>query len=499
MQRNLRQSYQDPSGSQGTLHDPSNTTDAAQAAETNRQTNEWVDRTTAQSTGFVVNQGPNSASSTPSLDLSEPPNVGESTKPNTESVEAGAAERPAQSSELQDVEAEDIIYFVNTCLNDAVWWLENRLVFGEYLSVPGDAFELLFDNPEEGLQGYGFLTEERNKDITCSGFFNILKSYAEQASGRPPVPANSLPLGETDPQSPNVLASQVKKKKFKKWSLSWGRANKFKKENKKATIKQECDRIASLLGAAGYLPDPSHVPTIKELHSGQFPDPVQYHLDVQYFLELILCALFMTCQQVLDVDDILRLTFTNNEGGYRTLRYENKHLVILSLDPRSDRVFRTLIPIPLSRLILIYLIDIRPFIAFLNTDEETAQKHWYQEYLFPARAGGCWTKERMNEVMRVQTKRALGVGSEASVEDLRAIYRKLKVGLGDGWIDEIETQEIWGGKTMRKVEMAWSKELPEGEAGDGGQRYLMKHFESAKLSPIQSKSRRLKGSRSAER
>ncbi|KAF3217650.1 hypothetical protein TWF679_001852 [Orbilia oligospora] len=240
-----------------------------------------------------------------------------------------------QYSWLSLVDADDYIYFVELCLEEAIWWVETRLTFEKYTTVPPDAFKGLFDDPDEALVGYGFLTEERNKDLVNRGFFDILSNYQKRASGTVPPPAGFLRPAEVDANIPPPPPSPplTKTKKFKKFLLSCGLGS----ENKKRPVKNECDRIGNLLVGAGYRPGPADTPTILELQRGDYPDPVQYHNDVQVFLELIMCLLFATCPKILDVRDILSLSFinVNRSEGYRTLHYENGHLVILSFDWRK--------------------------------------------------------------------------------------------------------------------------------------------------------------------
>ncbi|KAK6522359.1 hypothetical protein TWF281_002925 [Arthrobotrys megalospora] len=474
-EHNLRQHWRqnEPGGQQSSTDNPD-----PNPPGTYSQTEEWVNRTPIQGLS------PYTTSTQQSLPRDQSPSSDHSIKPNTQPLERAAELRLQKFPTLARIAAQDYTYFVDLCLEDAIWWLESRLVFGSYTTVPKDAFKRLFDDPDEGLPGYGFLTEERNKDITERGFFDILANYSEHACGRPPPPAAFLRYNDPNSQYPEVSASQEQKeKKKKKTVFSWGTRT---DENRKIEVREKCDRIGGLLMNAGYRPNPADSARLQELQRGDYPEPVQYHADVQAFLELILCLIFATCPRILDVEDILGLTFANNDGGYRTLRYENGHLVILSFESQSDRIFRTIIPDPLSRLILIYLADVRPFIALLNTDKESEQQHWHQEYLFPARAGGCWSKERMDELLQTKTRQKMGLNAGIGIEDFRAVYFNLKDELGEGWLYEKIHRVEENGLMITKGEMGWSKEPPEfeGENHPGGERYLIKHFESSRVSPI---------------
>ncbi|KAK6330659.1 hypothetical protein TWF718_002856 [Orbilia javanica] len=377
---------------------------------------------------------------------------------------------------LRYVTAEDYIFFVEYTIEEAIWWLEQRLVFETYTSVPEDAFKDLFDDPDEGLPGYGFLTEERNKRIVNRGFFDILSNYAKRAAGTEPPPPGFLRPGDVDANAqPAVPAAEKRATKLKKFlSLSWG---KKAGENKKSKIKPECDRIGNLLMGAGYRPNPANTPTVEELHRGDYPDPEQYHADVQVFLELISCLILATCPLIMNILDILDLTFVNKAcGEYRTLRYENGHLVIISRERlrRTRRIVRTIIPNPLSRLILVFLIDIRPFIALINTDKTVKADHWHQEYLFPATAGGSWPVIMMNTVLETQTKKKLGLDHGINLAGFVSLYINLNLNseLGDGWLSETTKEVEESGTLVLKRVIKWSREPP------GGERYLIKHFET---------------------
>ncbi|KAF3185846.1 hypothetical protein TWF788_003894 [Orbilia oligospora] len=386
-----------------------------------------------------------------------------------------------QYSWLSLVDADDYIYFVELCLEEAIWWVETRLTFEKYTTVPPDSFKGLFDDPDEALVGYGFLTEERNKDLVNRGFFDILSNYQKRASGTVPPPAGFLRPAEVDANIPPPPPSPplTKTKKFKKFLLSCGLGS----ENKKRPVKNECDRIGNLLVGAGYRPDPADTPTILELQRGDYPDPVQYHNDVQVFLELIMCLLFATCPKILDVRDILSLSFinVNRSEGYRTLHYENGHLVILSFDWRVKQYFRTIIPDPLSRLILIFLIDIRPFIAFLNTGGTVENSHWHQEYLFPCKAGGCLTMDVMNDILENHTKKKLGIDNGMGLWHLRSVYFNLESELGEGWLYDTVEEVVEAGVTVRKAMIKWSRNPPAAtvKGHPGGERYLSKQYQVA--------------------
>ncbi|KAK6502621.1 hypothetical protein TWF506_003201 [Arthrobotrys conoides] len=378
---------------------------------------------------------------------------------------------------LAAVEAENYIYFVEVCLEEAIWWIETRLAFEKYTTVPTDAFKDLFDDPDEALTGYGFLTEDKNKNLVNKGFFDILSNYRKRTSGTEPPPAGFLRPAEieaaTPPPPPPPPPSRGEKIKnfFLGCGLGFG-------GKKKKPVKKECDRIGHLLMGAGYRPDPANNPTIAELHKGDYPDPTQYHNDVQIFLELIMCLLYTTCPKIVDVRDILTVSFVNDVRGYRSLRYENGHLVIVSYSFRANKYFRTIIPDPLSRLILIFLIDIRPFIALINTDETIEKSHWHQEYLFPSKKGGAWTMDMMNDILESHTKRQLGFDIGLGMLHLRAVYFNLESQLGEGWLcDVVETVDE-DGVTTEKNSIKWSRVPPAAtiEGHPGGSRYLSKYY-----------------------
>ncbi|RVD90355.1 uncharacterized protein DFL_001325 [Arthrobotrys flagrans] len=142
-----------------------------------------------------------------------------STWPNIEFLKRVAERDLAEYLLLRQINANDYIYFVEYCIEEAIWWLESRLVFEKYITVPADAFKKLFDDPDEALPGYGFLTEERNNNIVSRGFFDILRNYEKHASGTVPPLLGFLcsQAIDTNVQYSSIPTSQTRAKKLKKF------------------------------------------------------------------------------------------------------------------------------------------------------------------------------------------------------------------------------------------------------------------------------------------
>ncbi|KAF3903873.1 hypothetical protein ABW20_dc0104556 [Dactylellina cionopaga] len=194
----------------------------------------------------------------------------------------------------------------------------------------------------------------------------------------------------------------------------------------RSSQQRNTDRVGQLLMDAGYRPNPGDVEK-KELEEGQYPVPTQYYTDMQAFLESILCLILTTCPQIMDNDDIVGLSLINNS---------------------SNPVFD--------------------------------QPQWRQEWLFPSPNGGYWSLQRFDTILRRETKSKLRVS--IGVDDFRAIYHNLREQVGEGWLREVE-YSVHGDKSKR-CEIQWAKENPDAEDHPGGQRYLIKHFESVKISPV---------------
>ncbi|KAK6542398.1 hypothetical protein TWF694_006353 [Orbilia ellipsospora] len=364
--------------------------------------------------------------------------------------------------------------FVEALLEDAIWRLESRLIYDKWNRVPKDVFNKLADDPQEGLPGYGFLSDERNKGITARGIFDILGNYARISTAKP------HPAWRYNPSTENI--KPPKSVRFvEKSERKDSEDSELVKQFGKTPAQKEADRIGQLLIDAGLRPNPGDV-AIKELAKGEYPIPGQYYTDMQAFLESILCLLVATCPQVLDTEDYISLSFANTPGRVRTLRFENNNLIILSFDIKQDTCYRTIIPGPLSRLVLIYLIDVRPFTAFLATNPDYEQPHWRQDWLFPSSNGGSWTMERLDSIMRRETKAKMMCS--LGVKDFRAVYHHLQYVVGEGWLQENE-YHLEGDREPR-CEIRWSKERPEEETEGhpGGRRYAQKHFLSSSHSPV---------------
>ncbi|EPS35416.1 hypothetical protein H072_11222 [Dactylellina haptotyla CBS 200.50] len=215
--------------------------------------------------------------------------------------------RIAKNPKLQLFTPHMYTTFVDALLEDAVWRLESRLIYDRWNRVPKDFFNTLFDDPQEGLPGYSFLTEDRNKGITGPGFFDILENYSKILTAKPhPVwhyesenkkkkKPNKTVRFVAEPQGKNEEEADQVKQFGKSWKL---------------TQREKCDRIGKLLMDCGLRPNPGDVAN-KELEKGEYPIPEQYYTDMQAFLESILCLLLAACPQVLDNEDYVGLTFSN--------------------------------------------------------------------------------------------------------------------------------------------------------------------------------------------
>ncbi|KAF3906818.1 hypothetical protein AA313_de0202556 [Arthrobotrys entomopaga] len=402
--------------------------------------------------------------------------IPEETDPDTPGVtscEYKDGVRLLNNPKLRELSPRMYTNFVDALLEDAVWRLESRLIFDKWNRLPKDLFNRLVDDPQEGLPGYGFLTDERNKGITARGIYDILGNYARISTAKP-HPAwkyNPPPEDTKPPKCVRFVEKSERDSEDSEFVMQFG----------KTPVQSEADRIGQLLIDAGFRPNPGDVAS-RELVKGEYPIPGQYYTDMQAFLESILCLLVATCPQVLDSEDYISLSFVNTPGRVRTLRFENNNLIILSFNNKEDTCYRTIIPGPLSRLILIYLIDIRPFTAFLATNPNYEQPHWRQDWLFPSPKGGSWTMERLDSVMRRETKAKMMYS--LGVKDFRAVYYHLQYVVGEGWLKENEYQ-LEGDKEKR-CEIRWTKERPKEETKGhpGGQRYVRKHFLSSSYSPI---------------
>ncbi|KAF3930029.1 hypothetical protein ABW19_dt0201669 [Dactylella cylindrospora] len=201
--------------------------------------------------------------------------------------EAELNRRLEVSPELAGITADQYAGFAEGLLEDAAWWLEYRLIYKKFASITKDFFKDLIDDPDEGLPGYGFLTEERNHQLVRVGCNDILENYSKIESAKQP--------------QRNVSRGV----KVRTVNLEANRGNKTDQQ-------AFCDRISRLLIEAGYRPDPNWNRE-RELEKGEYPAPFQYYRDMDAFLELIICSILVTCPMVPDYEDIVGLRFANPE------------------------------------------------------------------------------------------------------------------------------------------------------------------------------------------
>ncbi|KAJ6263942.1 hypothetical protein Dda_0079 [Drechslerella dactyloides] len=338
--------------------------------------------------------------------------------------ETNAHQRLGANPGLLEIKAEQYIDFAEVLCEDAVWRLESRLIFDNLNHIPSDLFDDIIDDQNNGVPGYSFLTDERNAAIAGSRYSGILQNYRNTIAGTPP---------------PRTTHEEEGK-------YSWN-------TKRKSYHQVRFEQIGRLLLEAGYKPPPLPM----ELNIEQYPDPTQYYIEVQSFLETIFCLLVATCPQVGEFEDIVRLSFVNQDAAMRNLRLEDGHFVVLSHVFEEDIPQRTVIPKPLSRLILIYLIMVRPFTSILGTEKEYEQIHWREDCLFPASNGSPWPMKRADRVLRRETKAKMGI--DIGLNDFRAVYHNLKSELGEGWLQEAKYR--LRGDDEERVEFKWSVRDPD--------------------------------------
>ncbi|KAF3923614.1 hypothetical protein ABW21_db0204092 [Orbilia brochopaga] len=348
-----------------------------------------------------------------------------------------ARQRLDANPKLSEITASAYITFVDALCEDALWRLESRLIYTKFNHIPRDAYKNIFDDHNEGMPWYSFLKDPRNGDIMSTGCVNISENYQNIFANRP------RPAFES--QTFETIA----------FDRSAGPRGHEEAANPQKTDGQvRFNNIGKLLTEAGYKPQAD--PRNMELSSDQYPDSSQYYTDLTAFLETILCLLIATCPQVRDYEQIVDLIFNNYNAHLRGLKFENNHLVIVSYNHSQAAQDRIAIPSPLSRIILIYLIEIRPFLLMLKA-KPYERKHWRSSFLFPSRSGGPWAIERADRIFRREARAKMG--ADIGLEDFKAVYHNLKGQLGEGWLREVP---YWlHGEKEPRVEIKWSVVSPD--------------------------------------
>ncbi|KAK6353619.1 hypothetical protein TWF696_005582 [Orbilia brochopaga] len=376
--------------------------------------------------------------------------------------ETFARQRLDANPELPDITAGDYITFVDALCEDALWRLESRLIFTKFNHIPRDAYKELIDDQSQGMPWYSFLKDERNSAITKAGRIDIMRNYQKIVIDRPRLTFISDPYENGKSNSKEPTAQSKGKQPTKNTELSAEEAERHVR----------FDHIGKLLMDAGYKP---HGPP-KELESDQYPDAAQYYTDLTAFLETILCLLIATCPQVNDYEDIVGLTYVNYDSQIRGLRFENNSLTIASYVPGVGSHYRTAIPAPLSRMILIYLIEIRPFLSTISS-KNYEQKHWRPPFLFPCYSGGPWGVEHADRILRREAKAKMR--ADIGLDDFKAVYHNLKGKIGEGWLREVP---YWlKGEEEQRVEIKWSIQCPgpPNHVYPGAEGYAAKHSETS--------------------